>query len=261
MKPIPVLIADDEPLARELVRNLLVQDEEVEVVGECGDGATALSLIRERRPEIVLLDIEMPARDGVDLLGDLAPDERPVVVYLTAYDEHAVRAFGLEALDYVLKPFSDDRFFEALGRAKRRVRESTLATVAASLVRGTETATASSLQQGRYVDRFAVKRGDRQLLIPVEKIRWIESEDYYVRLHLETDSYLLRASLTSLESELDPARFQRVHRKAIVRRELVREVRTLPGGVRTLVLDDGTELRVSRARAHEVERWLVPRSG
>jgi two-component system LytT family response regulator len=230
----------------------------VVLVGECGDGRSALAQIRERRPDIVFLDIELPAQNGIAALAELAPAERPVVVYVTAYAEHAVRAYDLEAVDYVLKPFSDQRFTEALERAKRRARESALSALASSLAGSGRARTDSpEAARARYLDRFAVRRGDRQVLVGVEQIRWIESEDYYVRLHLAGANHLLRTSLAALEERLDPERFQRVHRTAIVRRDAVREVRTLASGIRMLVLDDGSELPVARSRLREVETWLA----
>ena len=182
-----------------------------------------------------------------------------MVVYVTAYAQHAVRAYDLEAVDYVLKPFSDQRFAEALARAKRRVRESELSALAARLAAGHAEKRADPPEPARtrYLDRFAVRRGDRRVLVGVETIRWIESEDYYVRLHFDGATHLLRTSLAALEGRLDPDRFLRVHRTAIVRRDAVLEIRLLANGIRMLVLDDGTELPVARSRLREVESWLA----
>jgi two-component system LytT family response regulator len=259
VRPLTVLVVDDEPLARETVRDLLAGDGDVELIGECGDGRSALAQIRERRPDIVFLDIELPAASGIAALAELSTGERPVVVYVTAYAQHAVRAFDLEAVDYVLKPFSDQRFAEALERAKRRVRERELSALAARLAGAhrEKQPDPPAPKKRDYLDRLAVRRGDRRMLVGVEQIRWIESEDYYVRIHLDGASHLLRTSLATLEGRLDPDRFQRVHRTAIVRRDAVAEIRVLASGIRMLVLDDGSELPVARSRLREVETWLA----
>lgn len=262
MKPLTVLIADDEPLARETVRDLLAAEPEVEVVAECGSGRETLAAIRRIRPDIVFLDVEMPEVSGLDLLHDLAPGERPIVVLVTAHGEHALDAFDLEALDYLLKPFSDRRFGEAVARAVRKARETALYAAAASVVAGGDGAAdpmpspdperaARSMSQ-----RLPVRRGQRVLLLDPSRVRWVESEDYYARLHTDAESFLIRESLASLERRLDPRRYRRVHRSAIVRRDVVREMRSVGSGGRILVLDDGTEVRVSRARVRGLESWL-----
>lgn len=261
-----VLIADDEPLALELLRDLLERDPEVELIGACGDGKRALELIRTRRPDIAFLDIEMPERGGVEVVEALLPEELPTIVFVTAYSHHAPKAFEIEALDYVVKPFSDDRFFAALERAKRRVREQRVGELAGKMAslsaelddRAQEL---GSVEKTAYLHRIRVATGDRSLILKPSEVVWIESCDYYARLHTARGSHLTRTSLASFEEQLDPRHFARVHRGAIVNLDCVTEVRRLIKGRRTLSLTDGSKLRVSRSRQKVVEERLAPRLG
>ncbi|MEM7356947.1 MAG: LytTR family DNA-binding domain-containing protein, partial [Acidobacteriota bacterium] len=252
-----VLAVDDEPLARDTLRDLLAQDPQVELAGEYGDGASALAAIRKERPDIVFLDIEMPERGGLEVLGALQPEELPAIVFVTAYGHHAVNAFELEALDYVVKPFSDERFFAALERAKRRVREQRLGELAGKMasltaeLQGTE-ASAPTEPRPTYLQRIRVSSGDRTLILKARDVTWIESEDYYARLHTAKGSHLVRNSLAAFEQQLDPARFLRVHRGAIVNLDQIIEIEHLFKGARNVVLEDGTRLRVSRSRRARV---------
>ena len=264
------LAVDDEPLARELLHDLLERDSEIEVIGTCGDGASALETIRAERPDIVFLDIEMPEQGGLEVARALGPDALPVVVFVTAFGEHALRAFDLEALDYVVKPFTDERFFAALERAKRRVRERKMGELAeqmAALTAGVgvgekaEPGTDEEQDPPEYLSRLAVTVGDRTVVVKTREIAWIESSDYYARLHTKRGAHLIRAALASFEKKLDPRHFLRVHRGAIVNVEAVAEIRHLMKGAREVVLGDGTALRVSRSRLRAVEEVLAPRLG
>ena len=263
MTRIKILIVDDEPLAREIVGVLLARDPEVEVVGECANGVEAIEAIRRTRPDIVFLDIEMPEVGGIDLADRLGPEEMPVLVFVTAFDRYATRAFEVEALDYLLKPFSDQRFVETLERAKRRVRGERLNELAEKVadlsaeLQKSETGSTPSPRE--HLERLAVKSGGRTVFVKAAEIRWIESQDYYVRLHTAAGSHLLRASLASLDERLDPRRFLRIHRKAIVNVEEVRELEPLPGGAWAVVLSDGVVLRISRSRRRAVDEALMPR--
>ncbi len=255
------VVVDDEPLARGLIVTLLGRDREVEVVGECGDGARAAALIRRLRPDIAFLDIEMPERGGLEVAAELPADALPAVVFVTAYGEHALRAFELSALDYVLKPFSDERFYDALERAKRRIRERRLGELAgkvADLATELERRPAGPGAAEPYLERLAVRGGGRAHIVKVEDLVWIETQDYCVRLHTRQGKLLLRASLNALEARLDPARFLRVHRTALVHLAHVREVRQLFKGRRRVLLSDGTELPVSRERRQRLESALFP---
>ena len=256
-----VLVADDEPLARSMVASLVRDDEEVDSVIECGDAKAARALIAQHRPDIVFLDIEMPEVTGLDLAEDLS-DEGPVIVFVTAFSRYATDAFEVEASDYVLKPFTDERFSDALQRAKRRVRERRLGELASQLatlsseLRPGDGELSKSAESG-YLKRLAFKHNDRTIVLKVSEIVWIEAEDYYVRVHSKPGCHLVRASLASLEERLDPQSFIRVHRAALVNVDEVRELQD--AGALSLVLSDGTTVLVSRSRKSSVESVLVPR--
>lgn len=255
-----VLVVDDEPLAREVAVNLLRGDSEVDGVAECADGLRAREVIGDTRPDIVFLDIEMPGLSGVQLAEDLHGGT-PVVVFMTAFSQHAVRAFDLAATDYVLKPFSDERFLEALARAKRRVRERRLgelagqvASVAAELQ---PTGSARLSPDVPFLQRLSLKQGDRTLVLRTDEIVWIEAQDYCVMIHSTRGRHLVRGSLTTLEGQLDPDVFARTHRMAIVNLHHVRETHDRDG--LHLVLSDGSEVGVSRSRKPQVGALLSPR--
>ena len=230
-----VLIVDDEPLARTSVRLLLEQDRELTVAGECS-GIDAPRLIRELRPDILFLDIQMPEVDGFDVLGRVGLNAVPALVFVTAYDQYALRAFDVAALDYLVKPFDDRRFFATLARAKEQARRQTA--------------------MPRPATRFIVRARDKVVFLRASELDWIEAADYYVSLHAGGRVYLLRRSMASLEAELDPARFVRVHRSAVVNLDRVREMHPACRGESVLVLQDGTRVRLSRSRRAELERRL-----
>jgi two-component system LytT family response regulator len=259
------LVADDEPLAREMVAALLRADPDIDSVVECGDAACTRDAIQRLRPDIVFLDIEMPGSTGLEIAEHL--DTRgPVVVFITAFSSYATKAFDVSAVDYVLKPFSDQRFANAIDRAKRRVRERRLGELAsqvASLSAELRDDEVGSIQKSApgsaptFLQRLAFKDGDRSIVVKTADIIWIEAEDYYVLIHTKQGRHMIRASLVALEQRLDPLRFRRVHRTAIVN---VEEVRTLQerGGLH-LTLSDGAEVAVSRARRSQIEQLLRPR--
>jgi two-component system LytT family response regulator len=234
---VKVVIVDDEPLARQVVRILLENDREVNVAGECS-GVEAAEVIRRERPDIVFLDIQMPEVDGFDVLERVGADTVPAIVFVTAYDEYALRAFEFHALDYLLKPFDDRRFFAALSRAKEHVRAKTPST-------------------SSFTRRFLVRTREKVLFIKADDLEWVEAADYYVSLHAGGKSYLLRQTMAEIERQLDPAKFVRVHRSAIVNLDRVKEMHPLFRGDCALVLADGTQLRLSRARREEFERRLA----
>jgi len=244
-----VLVVDDEPLARQAIRLMLAEDAEVEVVGECS-GVDGAETIEHTQPELLFLDVQMPEVDGFDLLETVGIDRAPTVVFVTAYSEHALRAFEVHAVDYLLKPVSDERFTDALARAKEQVR---------SRRRGqpAETGVGALLRErSRRTSRILVRDRDRTRIIDVDTIDWIEAADYYAMIHAEGQSHLLRETMNQLEERLDPARFYRVHRSAIVHIERVREIRPLVRGDRLLVLADGARVRLSRSRREAFERLL-----
>jgi two-component system LytT family response regulator len=232
---VKVVIVDDEPLARQVVRMLVESDRELTVAAECS-GVDAAAVIERERPDILFLDIQMPEVDGFDVLARIGADAVPAIVFVTAYDEYALRAFEVHALDYLLKPFDDRRFFAALSRAKEQVRVKTPAS---------------------HVRRFLVRTREKVLFIRADDLEWIEAADYYVSLHAGGKSYLLRQTMMEIERQLDPAKFVRVHRSAIVNLDRVKEMHPLFRGDSVLVLADGTQLRLSRARREEFEKRLA----
>ena len=241
-EPIKVLVVDDEPLARATLVGLLAGDPEVRLVGQAGNGRDALPLLREA--ELVFLDVQMPGGDAFKLLSR-AGDRRAAIIFVTAYDAHALRAFEVAALDYLLKPFDDERFGRALERGKAHVRGGRAAALTQKLASLLEIGPAAS---PRPPDRIAVKDRGRLVFVPVDAIDWIGAEDYYAELHVGGATHLLREPLGELEARLDPIRFLRVHRSAIVNLARVREVESSTRGDAALVLDDGTRLRLSRGR-------------
>jgi two-component system LytT family response regulator len=250
-----VLVVDDEPLARRGIRARLAGLEGVEVVGEATGGREAVGMIAELRPDLVFLDVQMPGMDGFGVVEAVGPDRMPVTIFVTAYDQHALRAFEAQALDYLLKPIDDERFEQALARAQRRIaerRESALGRrVAAALAEegvADPAAVAEPAQAGggRATDRFLIKTGGRLLVVPAEEVDWIEAAADYVRLHVGKKQYLLRDRISSLAERLDPARFARIHRSTIVNVERIRELQPYFNREYIAVLKDGTTLKMSR---------------
>jgi two-component system LytT family response regulator len=239
------VIVDDEPLARQTIRILLEQDGEVEIAGECS-GVDAPELILRTKPDIVFLDVQMPDVDGFEVLDRIGRAAVPVVIFVTAYDRYALKAFEVHAVDYLLKPFDDERFERALARAKRLTRNGGRDEGLAQLIRS----------RSAHPQRFLVRVREKSVVVNTADIDWVEASDYYVTLHAGGKSYLLREPIASLAEKLDPERFFRVHRSAIVNLDRVREVHSLFRGDRALVLADGTRVKLSRSRREAFERLL-----
>lgn len=239
-----VLLVDDEPLARENMRILLATDPELEIVGDC-TGPAAVAMIARYRPDILFLDVQMPELDGFALMDLIGPEAVPAVVFVTAFDRYAVQAFEVRALDYLLKPFTDDRFEAAVERAKAKVLAHRRA---AQPDAGRNTAA-----QPLYRARFLVPGRDKSIVVEATEIDWIRAADYYVHLQCGGVSHLLRESMDEMERQLDPERFVRVHRGAIVNLARVREVHPLFRGGCELKLADGTMFKLSRDRRAEFE--------
>ena len=257
MEPLRTLVVDDEALARETLRRLLAADAEIEVVGECGGGADAARRIRETEPDIVFLDVQMPEVDGFETLRRAGPVRVPAVVFVTAHETYALRAFEVEALDYLLKPFDDERFYRTLERVKARVRDQRVSRLTRRLVAelGPEPGGAGLTAVGP-ADRIPVKADGRVVLVPADEVDWIEAADYCVRIHTGGRVHLLRESMRELEARLDPARFVRVHRSALVNVGRIRELEPLFQGEYAVVLQDGSRIRLSRARRDPLLRLL-----
>ena len=259
MEKIRALIVDDEVNARKGVRTLLAKDPEVEVVGECGDGRAAIESIERLRPDLVLLDVQMPHGDGFEVVESLNLERPPILIFITAWDSYALKAFEVSALDYLLKPFTDERFYQALERAKSLHRERRTAAFSRSLLalvehhRGASPAAAEGEEPLR---RFLIKAGGEINFVPAEEVDWLQAVGYYTKIHAGRNSYLLRGNLGSLEARLDPKEFARIHRSAVVNLNRVRRLKDWFNGECFVVLRDGTELKVSRRYRRRLETLL-----
>ena len=255
MDPLRALVVDDESLARDTIRRLLSGDPEVQVVGECAGGAEAARRIRDLAPDILFLDVQMPEVDGFEVLRRARPAEVPAVVFVTAHDAYALRAFEAEALDYLLKPFDDDRFQRTVDRAKARVREHRVNTLARRMAATLDSRMEPGLAAA-HVERLAIRRDGGMFFVRVEDVDWIEAADYCVRVHTAGRFHLLREPLAELEARLDPRRFCRVHRSAIVNLARIKELQPHFHGDSVVVMHDGSSLRVSRGRREHLHRLL-----
>ena len=242
-EPLRVVIVDDEPLARDAIRVLLKDDPEVRVVGGAS-GADAAALIARTRPDLMFLDIQMPEVDGFALLEQIGPDAVPAIVFVTAYDRYALRAFEVHAIDYLLKPFDDRRFAEALEHAKTRARGKLPSGIAEMLA-------------DRSPKRFLIPARGKSIVVEANQIDWVEAAGYYVTLHAGKSSHLLRETMEEIEKQLDTRKFFRVHRSAIVNLDRVREVHPLFRGDCSLILADGTNVRLSRSRRKAFEAMFA----
>lgn len=240
---IRALIVDDEPLARRRIRGLLADADDVEVIAECANGREAIDAIKEAAPDLLFLDIQMPELDGFDVLQAIGVGRVPVVIFVTAYDQFALRAFEAHALDYLLKPFDDERFEAALQRARERIRQQQ----GGDLDRRLRALLEEVHGDRGYLQRLVVPAGHRSVFIRTEEIDWIEAERNYIRLHVSGRAYLLRESLSRMESALDPNAFCRIHRSTIVNIDRIQSVESLFGGEYLLVLHDGTKLTSGRS--------------
>ncbi|MBV8866965.1 MAG: response regulator transcription factor [Acidobacteriaceae bacterium] len=245
MTNIRILIADDEPLARRGVRQLLAPHSDLTVIGESRNGPETLLALDALKPDLLFLDVQMPEMDGFAVLRARGADRMPAVIFVTAHDQFAVQAFEAQALDYLVKPLNIDRFEAALAKVRERLRLLQAADLARKLT--ALLAAESAEREKKNVERLVVPTAASDLVIPVAEIDWISAEDYYARLHVGSKAYLVRESLSSLETRLDRMRFARVHRAAIVQLNRVRELRTTACGYEAILLD-GSHIPVSRRR-------------
>jgi two-component system LytT family response regulator len=256
-----VLIVDDEPLVREALRDALRGDARFEIAGERGDGLSALDACAELAPDVVLLDVQMPELTGVEVANQLRhAEKRPAVVFVTAYDEHAVRAFELDAIDYVLKPFDEARVRAALDRVVRRLTSEDSASATQRDERDERILAALTAIAGRGATpvRFVATVGGRLRVIDAAAVDWIEAADNYVRLHMSSGSVLVRETMKSVEGRLDPEEFARVHRSQIVRLSRIKELQPLESGDYTVLLTTGARLTLSRTHRDRVMARLRP---
>lgn len=256
-----VLIVDDEPLVREALRDALAPDARFEIIGECGDGIGALEACAALEPDVVLLDVQMPELTGMEVASQLGLSaHRPAIVFVTAYDAYAVRAFELDAIDYVLKPFDEDRVRAALDRVVRRLTSATGVAAAERAEREDRLQAALTMlaRRASTPPRFVASVGNRLRVIDAASVDWVEAADNYVRLHTASGSALIRETLKSVEARLDPEEFVRVHRSQLVRLARIRELQPLESGDYTLLLTSGARLTLSRTHRDRVMARLTP---
>jgi two-component system LytT family response regulator len=256
-KKIRTQIVDDEPLARRNLRLLLEDDPEIEIVGECGSGYEALEVINEQPPDLLFLDIQMPEMSGFEVLERIEHERIAAVVFVTAFDQYALRAFEVHALDYLLKPFDDARFEKALRQAKAQVEQRQINRLSRKLFALLEDRAAPSEKKtAAYLTRFMIKAAGRVLFLKAEEVDWIAADDYYVKLHAGRKTHMLRETLSDLETRLDPEKFIRIHRSTIVNIERIKELHPHFNGEYLVILQDGTELKLSRSRREQVQAAL-----
>lgn len=252
MTDLRCVVVDDEPLARDLLRGMLEAYSDIEVVAECADGRTALRAIRKLDPDLVFLDVQMPKMDGFDLVQELDPETMPSIVFVTAYDRYALRAFEIHALDYLLKPFDEERLDRALTRARDHLGRAD---------RGEELSRVLALLEDlgardRYPDRIAIRRSDRTILQPVAEIDWLEADGKHVKFHVGDHTFAIREAMSRIERMLDPRTFLRVSRSAIVNVGRIREVQPWFHGDHVIVLQSGEQVTTTRTYRSSVNRLL-----
>ena len=239
---IRVLIVDDEPLARKFIRRMLKDDQEIEIVGECGNGKHAVTMIATQNPDLVFLDVQMPEMDGFSVLEAVGVERLPEIVFTTAYEQYAIRAFELHALDYLLKPFDQARFKDAMGHAKERFQYRQLDDGRLQIGALLE----NVKRRVQYLDRLIIKAGGRIRFVRTDEISWIGADDKYVHLHFGKSAQMVRQTLGAMETQLDPTKFLRIHRSAIVNIERIQELQPMFSGEHAVVMEDGTRLTLSR---------------
>ena len=252
MNKIRTLIVDDEAMARERILGLLSQEQDVEVVGQCSDGQQAVSAIQQLSPELVFLDVQMPAVDGFGVIRQVGAERMPMVVFVTAYDEYALQAFEVHALDYLLKPFGRDRLQQCLDHARHQRDRRRAGDLGKSLLALVQDFRPEQKKQ----DRLVVKSGGRVFFVRTDEIDWIEAAGNYVRLHMKDQSHLFRETMNQMESRLDPQRFFRIHRSRIVNTERIKELQPWFNGEYVVLLQNGAQLRLSRSYREKLEERL-----
>lgn len=242
MQKLRIIIIDDEPIARERIKNFLQQETDIEIIGEGENGLEAVQLIEEKKPDLVLLDIQMPEMDGFGVIQSIGADLMPAVIFITAYDNFALKAFEVHALDYILKPFNNERFLEALNRARNKINNSQLNQLSTQF-----NSVLKTLQDGKkFLSRLAIKTGGRIYFIKTENVDWIESAGNYVLLYTKNEKHIYRETMKCLEMKLDPEKFVRIHRTQIVNIDNIKELQPQSHGEYTIILQSGKRLTLSR---------------
>lgn len=262
--PLRILIVDDEPSAREVLREMLedeVQARTVEIIGECADGRAAFQAIQTMKPDIVFLDVQMPEMDGFGLLFALPAEQLPAIIFVTAYDQYALRAFEVHALDYLLKPFDHERFNQSFSRVKALLSRERAADLNDRIIallaeRNAPAVAQSDSSQPQFLERLVIKAEGRVFFLRAEEIEWIEAEGNYVALHVGAKTYLFREAISQLEMQLNPRVFQRIHRSTIVNIDRINELQPMFRGEYTVVMRDGKELKLSRSYHDKLQKHL-----
>jgi two-component system, LytTR family, response regulator len=258
-KKIRTLIVDDEPLARQNLRLLLKDDTEIEIIAECGSGHEAVQAIKAQSPDLVFLDIQMPEMNGFDVLAEIGDGPFPAIVFVTAFDQYALKAFEVHALDYLLKPFDDARFEKALRQAKLQVEQreiNKLSRKLFALLEDRDTHQERESEPTKFLTRLMIKSASRVIFLKVDEVDWIGADDYYVKLHTGRKTHLLRETMNDLEIKLDPEKFLRIHRSTIVNIDRIKELHPHFNGDYMVILHDGTELKLSRSRREQIQMIL-----
>ena len=249
---ISALIVDDERLSRKRIRRLLALEKDVQVVGECANGQEAMGAIEQHSPDLIFLDIQMPQMDGFAVLESVKFTKVPIVIFVTAYDEYALRAFEVHAFDYLLKPFDRKRFQDTVQRARGQLQQAQNGDLSQKLF-----ALLENRMQGRPADRIAVKNGGHVVLVKTQSIEWVEAADNYVCLHCGSETYSLRETMNALEARLDSARFLRIHRSTIVNIDFIKELQPWFRGDYLVLLHDGKQLTLSRSYRDRLKNALL----
>ena len=249
---IRILIVDDEPLARERLQLMLENQHEIEVIGECADGASAVEAIQDCSPDLVFLDIQMPELDGFGVLEALDPELIPTVIFVTAFDQFAIRAFEVHALDYLLKPFDRERFQKTLQRARSHIETKRTGGLSQNIIKLLD----SREVEPKYLDRLAIKSAGRIQFVKISEIDWIEAAGNYVRLHAGSESYLHRETMSGMEDKIDPDSFLRIHRSTIVNIDRIKEMQPFFNGEYVVILENDTRLTLSRRNRAKLQERL-----
>lgn len=260
-KTLRVVIADDELLARQRLEDLLRGEENIEIVGRAHNGEAAVRAIRELEPDLVFLDVQMPGKTGLDVVREIGPDAMPATIFVTAYDQYALKAFDVAAIDYLVKPFDDERFEQAFRRARRMIdleKVDRLSSELRALLGGTARSasagsTTNAAPRSDYLERIAVEMRGQVRVVPVKQVDYIMASGPYAELYVGEKRYIIRERMQTLEERLDPAKFFRIHRSAIVRLDLIETLIRNPGGDYAVQLKGGVKLKVSRSRFEELE--------
>jgi two-component system, LytTR family, response regulator len=252
---IRTIIVDDEPLARERIRALLRDEADLEIVGECANGAEAVAAVKEKTPDLMFLDVQMPELGGFEVLRALGPERLPLVIFVTAYDQHALKAFEVHALDYLLKPFKQARFKETLQRVRKEMAQRQAGTVSENLLALLGQARPEREREREHLTRIAVRNGERVLFVKTEQIDYVESAGNYVVLHTGKETHIVRETLTALEEKLEPRHFLRISRSTLVNLDRIKEIQPLFKGEHAVLLHSGKQLAMTRG-LREVQEVL-----